>query len=73
MEPGDVVAFNYETLHGSRGNTTNNRRRAFSLRLFGDDAKYVTRPGPCSPPFTGHSLREGDILDEELFPVIYSR
>jgi len=73
MEPGDVVAFNYKTLHGSRGNTTNNRRRAFSLRLFGDDAKYVTRPGPCSPPFTGHGLREGDILDKELFPVIYSR
>ncbi|MCC3860321.1 phytanoyl-CoA dioxygenase family protein [Pseudemcibacter aquimaris] len=71
MEPGDVIAFNYKTLHGSRGNTSKNRRRAFSLRLFGDDAKYVERPGPCSPPFTGHGMSEGDQLDKELFPVIY--
>lgn len=73
MEPGDVVAFHYKTLHGSRGNTTKNRRRAFSLRLFGNNARYVERPGPCSPPFTGHTMKEGDYLDKELFPVIYPR
>lgn len=71
MEPGDVVAFNYKILHGARGNLSQNRRRAFSLRLFGDDAKYVERPGPCSPPFTGHGMMKGDNLSKELFPVIY--
>ncbi|MGB3278439.1 MAG: phytanoyl-CoA dioxygenase family protein, partial [Pseudorhodobacter sp.] len=41
MEPGDAVAFNYGTLHGARGNNAASRRRAFSLRLLGDDARYV--------------------------------
>tara|TARA_R110002096_G_scaffold309403_4_gene504065 strand:+ start:98054 stop:98896 length:843 start_codon:yes stop_codon:yes gene_type:complete len=72
MEPGDVVAFNYKTLHGSRGNSTNQRRRAFSLRLMGDDARYISRPGPCSPPFPGHGMSDGERLREDLFPVIYS-
>ena len=71
MAPGDVVAFNYKTLHGSRGNTTKNRRRAFSLRLFGDDARYVERPGPCSPPFTGHTMKEGKPIPTDMFPYIY--
>ena len=41
MEPGDAVAFHYGILHGARGNETKKRRRAFSLRLVGDDARYV--------------------------------
>lgn len=73
MEPGDAVAFNYGTLHGARGNTTNNRRRAFSLRLVGDDARYVQRPGPTSPPFPGHDMKPGEMLREDWFPVIYQR
>ena len=71
MEPGDAVAFNYRTLHGARGNTSDNRRRAFSLRLVGDDARYVERPGPTSPPFTGHGMQPGQRLREDWFPVIY--
>lgn len=71
MEPGDVVAFNYKTLHGARGNSSSNRRRAFSLRLMGDDARYITRPGPCSPPFPGHNMSDDDPLREDWFPVIY--
>lgn len=71
MEPGDGVAFNYGTLHGARGNSTENRRRAFSLRLLGDDARYVERPGPTSPPFPGHNMKAGDTLREDWFPVIY--
>ena len=56
MEPGDAVAFNYRTLHGARGNQSDSRRRAFSLRLVGDDARYVERPGRTSPPFPGHDM-----------------
>jgi len=73
MEPGDAVAFNYATLHGARGNTTQTRRRAFSLRLTGDDARYMERPGPTSPPFPGHDMKAGDMLREDWFPVIYQR
>ena len=73
MEPGDAVAFNYGTLHGARGNTAGQRRRAFSLRLLGDDARYVMRPGRTSPPFPGHDMTQGQMLREDWFPVIYQR
>jgi ectoine hydroxylase-related dioxygenase (phytanoyl-CoA dioxygenase family) len=71
MEPGDAVAFNFRTLHGARGNNTDSRRRAFSLRLLGDDARYVTRPGPTSPPFPDHHMNDGEKLRSDWFPVIY--
>ncbi len=70
MEPGDAVAFSYLTLHGARGNVSTNRRRAFSLRLLGDDARYVTRPGRTSPPFPGHDMVEGQVLREDWFPFL---
>ncbi|MGB0799791.1 MAG: phytanoyl-CoA dioxygenase family protein, partial [Planktomarina sp.] len=73
MEPGDAVAFNFGTLHGARGNTTTARRRAFSLRLLGDDARYVQRPGPTSPPFPGHDMQPGQVLREDWFPTIFQR
>lgn len=73
MEPGDAVAFHYNTLHGARGNTRTTRRRAFSLRLLGDDARYTQRPSPTSPPFPGHDMVEGQQLRTDWFPVIYSR
>ena len=70
MEPGDAVAFDFRTLHGARGNEASSRRRAFSLRLVGDDARYVERPGPTSPPFPGHAMKPGDRLREDWFPVL---
>ncbi len=73
MEPGDAVAFNFGTLHGARGNQATTRRRAFSLRLVGDDARYVERPGPTSPPFPGHAMQAGQVLREDWFPVIFER
>ncbi|MCG7622111.1 phytanoyl-CoA dioxygenase family protein [Epibacterium sp. Ofav1-8] len=73
MEPGDAVAFNYRTLHGARGNTSAQRRRAFSLRLVGADARYVERPGPTSPPFPGHDMVPGQRLREDWFPVLLQR
>lgn len=73
MEPGDAVAFNYYVLHGARGNDSTMRRRAFSLRLVGDDARYVERPGRTSPPFPGHDMTSGERLREDWFPVLFSR
>ncbi|MEM6276006.1 MAG: phytanoyl-CoA dioxygenase family protein [Pseudomonadota bacterium] len=70
MEPGDAVAFNFMTLHGARGNEAASRRRAFSLRLVGEDARYVTRPGRTSPPFPGHAMEDGQHLREDWFPVL---
>jgi ectoine hydroxylase-related dioxygenase (phytanoyl-CoA dioxygenase family) len=71
MEPGDAVAFHYRTLHGARGNAAGARRRAFSLRLVGDDARYVERPGRTSPPYPGHGMVAGQRLREDWFPVLH--
>ena len=70
MQPGDAVAFNFKTLHGARGNAGALRRRAFSLRLVGDDAVYVERPGPTSPPYPGHGMQTGQRLREDWFPYL---
>jgi ectoine hydroxylase-related dioxygenase (phytanoyl-CoA dioxygenase family) len=51
LEPGDAVAFNMLTLHGAAGSPT--RRRAFSLRLVGDDERFAPRPHRTSPPRRG--------------------
>lgn len=73
MQPGDAVAFNFKTLHGARGNTSTSRRRAFSLRLVGDDARYVERPGPTSPPYPGHEMVPGQRLRQDWFPMLLQR
>ena len=73
MEPGDAVAFDYRALHGARGNTSDRRRRAFSVRFLGDDARFVERPGRTSPPFPGHGMEPGQRLREDWFPVIWRR
>lgn len=70
MEPGDVVAFNFLTLHGARGNASGTSRRAFSLRLIGDDAHYVERPGRTSPPYPGHAMKAGERLRSDWFPYL---
>jgi ectoine hydroxylase-related dioxygenase (phytanoyl-CoA dioxygenase family) len=73
MQPGDAVAFNFRILHGARGNDGGARRRAFSLRFVGDDARYVERPGRTSPPFPGHDMKPGQRLREDWFPQVFQR
>ena len=53
--------------------STANDRRAFSLRLVGDDTRFVRREGILtSPPFPNVKLSHGDALEgEQEFPVIY--
>lgn len=71
MQPGDAVLFHFRTLHGAAGNELPDRRRAFSVRWVGDDARYVERPGPTSPPFPGHGMLPGQRLREDWFPVVW--
>ncbi len=70
MNPGDAVAFNFDILHGARGAAADQQRRAFSLRLLGDDTRYTERPGPTSPPFPNHNMVEGQVLRTDWFPFI---
>lgn len=73
LEPGDAVAFHMLTLHQAAGSPT--RRRAFSLRLLGDDARYAPRPHRTSPPFPEleGELEAGGPMDHPLFPVLWAR
>ncbi len=71
VEPGDAVAFDFRTVHGARGNLSAGRRRVLSLRWVGDDVRFGTRPGPTSPPFTGHGMAPGDRLREDWFPTVW--
>jgi ectoine hydroxylase-related dioxygenase (phytanoyl-CoA dioxygenase family) len=71
MAPGDAVAFSYLTLHGAPANRQpTNRRRAFSLRLVGDDARWAVRKGVTSPPFRTVTLAHGAVMDAPEFPVL---
>ena len=72
MNIGDVVVFNFSTVHGAPENNSKNRRRAFSVRFTGDDATYIKRKGEMSPPFPDVNLRNNDVLDCETFPVLIS-
>lgn len=71
LDPGDAVLFDFRTVHGARGNPGAGRRRVLSLRFVGDDARYVARPGPTSPPFPGHGMQPGEPLRDDWFPVLY--
>ena len=73
MAPGDAVAFNMLTLHGAGGSPT--RRRAFSLRLTGDDVTWAPRPHRTSPPFpeAEAALTAGAPLDHPVFPELWRR
>lgn len=71
LEPGDAVLFHFRTVHGARGNENPVRRRAFSMRFVGDDARYVSRSGKTSPPFPGHGMTDGQRLREDWFPILW--
>lgn len=71
IEPGDVLAFHYRTLHDAPGNELPTRRRAVSFRWVGADATFGTRPWETSPPFEPHGLQVGGPLaDDPRFPLV---
>jgi ectoine hydroxylase-related dioxygenase (phytanoyl-CoA dioxygenase family) len=73
LEPGDCVAFHMLTLHASSGVGPSRRRRVFSARYLGDDARHAPRRWRTSPPFAGLADRLGDgaVLDDPLFPQVW--
>jgi ectoine hydroxylase-related dioxygenase (phytanoyl-CoA dioxygenase family) len=70
---GDAVAFNMLTLHAAAG--SRNRRRAFSVRLVGDDARFAARRTRRAPPSRELEgvLAHGDELEHPLFPRLFER
>ena len=71
LQPGDVVAFHFMTVHGAPPNNSNqSRRRGFSSRWVGADARFAVRQGKTSPPFSDCQLKHGDILNSPEFPLL---
>ncbi len=70
LEPGDCVAFHMLTLHATSGTPPGSRRRVFSARYLGDDARHAVRPWRTSPPFEGlaQRLADGAEMEDDLFP-----
>ena len=73
LEPGDVIAFDFRTLHGTTAGTVHGRRRALSTRWLGDDVTYCRRPGETSPPFPDIGLEDGEPMREDWFPVMWRK
>ncbi len=73
LEPGDCLAFHMLSLHASGGVGPQQRRRVFSARYLGDDARHAPRPWRTSPPFPGLAdrLPAGAALDDPLFPPVW--
>lgn len=71
-EPGDVIVHASRLIHGSGPNyTTDSPRRAASLRYTGDDVTYSFHRSAPPQPHHQHSLKEGDPIDCDQFPVVW--
>ena len=72
-EPGDVVLFHPSMLHGGGAPGMGGRRRTLTLRYFGEDACYESRPGPTAAPQVAglhDSLSDGDSFRHAVFPLL---
>ena len=73
LAPGDCIVFHMRTVHGAPATTgLRTRRRGFSTRWLGDDARFATRPWTTSPPYREVDLKPGDPMDHPSFPVVWS-
>lgn len=72
LEPGDVYAFHAMTVHGAGGNQREDvRRRGYTVRYCGDDARYDTRVG-TNKNLRSETHADGDPLDSTRYPVVWS-
>ena len=77
VDPGDVVIFHPNILHGGGPTRSNETRRTLSLRFFGDDAVVAGRPGADVSSKNRHPLSQvsgqpdGSPFRHQDFPQIY--
>lgn len=69
VEPGDVVMFHPQILHGGAPTTGGARRRTLTLRFFGEDSFYDPREGGAGPPISGfhQRMKAGDPFRDPSF------
>lgn len=74
MEPGDALAFQAMIVHGAPGNSSIEcRRRAYSTRWLGDDARFHKRKGEVAIPTFKTSFQEGEKFSGDQFPLVYPK
>ena len=72
-EPGDIICHHFKTVHGAGGNkSTNQMRRAMSLRYVGDEVRYRLKGGAPFPPHLTCQLNEGEPVYCDDYPLIYN-
>ena len=70
---GDCIVFHMRTIHGAPATVgLKSRRRGFSTRWLGDDARFAERPWQTSPPYREVCLKPGDKMEHPAFPVAWS-
>ncbi len=70
LAPGDCYVFSGMTVHGAGGNRDQTlRRRGYTVRYTGEDVRYDPRVG-TSKPLHDTTLKTGDKLNGDLFPVL---
>jgi hypothetical protein len=72
VQRGDVVAHYAWTVHAAGPNRSERRRRAFSLRFAGDDARFVL-PAAHGEPRAWYGLEDGEPLGGDRFPLAWPR
>ena len=73
LNPGDCIVFHMRTIHGAPATVgLSTRRRGFSTRWLGDDARFAVRPWATSPPYHGVDLQPGDAMSHAAFPLVWS-
>ena len=74
MALGDCLIFQAMIVHGAPGNSSmTHRRRGYSTRWLGDDARYCERSGEVAIPSFATEFNDGDEYSGELFPTVYPR
>ncbi len=73
LDPGDCIAFDFLTLHGTTAGKVKDRRRAISTRWLGDDVVYCERDVETSPPLVDLDLQPGDTMRDDWFPILWRR
>lgn len=74
IEPGDVILAHPSVLHGGGQTSDSSKRRALTIRLYGDDIVFAERP-PTRPtvpltPGLSLALKPGDPLRHPYYPQV---
>ncbi len=72
LDPGDCIAFSGLVLHGVMPTDHSRGSRRFSTRWSGD-AVFFSRGGVCSRSVRETGLSDGDPLDCDWYPVLWTR